>query len=218
MLSKSRVVVVLVLFALTWLGMRDALGVRPVPIKKHLSAFPKIIGDYRLADSFQSSADVVRMLGVNDYIQYNYVRKNGSWINLYVGYYDEVGVDGTYHSPRNCIPGGGWGIDNITHQNLDVGIDGHTTSTVAKMYIRRGDQYMVVLYWYQNRGRVIDSEYWEKIYQVIDALVKGRRDGTFVRIMAKVPGDNASLEHSDVKKFAEQVMTTLTDFLQGARL
>lgn len=218
MISKFRVLAVLLMFAATWYVMQSTSEVTPVQIKKSLSKFPHTIGGYALSNSFQSSAEVIEMLGVDDYIQYNYIRPDGRRINLYVGYYEAVGVNGGYHSPRNCIPGGGWGIDGIEGRKLDIGIDGDTSSTVSEMLIRRGSEYQVVYYWYQNRGRIIASEYWEKIYQVLDAMLKSRRDGTFVRIMASVDGENISATEAEVKFFSEQVMSQLEDYLPGAQL
>ncbi len=219
MLSKVRVVTILILCALTWYAMQITAEVRPVVIKKTLSAFPRTIGKYSLSNAFQSSAEVIEMLGVDDYIQYNYIQPDdGKRINLYVGYYESVGVNGGYHSPRNCIPGGGWGIDAIVERNLDTGGGGGETATVSKMLIRRGSEYQMVYYWYQNRGRIIASEYWEKIYQVLDAMFMGRRDGTFVRVMVSVDGDEFSAAESELKVFSEKVMFELKDYLPGAQL
>ncbi len=213
-----RVVTVLVLFGLTWYLLQMTTSVARINIKKSLSTFPHEIGEYRLSNSFQSSAAVIEMLGVDDYIQYNYVNDQGDIINLYVGYYKAVGVDGGYHSPKNCLPGGGWGIDQIKTQNLDSGIEGKKKSTVSEMLIREGDSYRIVFYWFQNRGRVIASEYWEKIYLVLDALFKGRRDGTFVRVMSIVPGKDIDTTRARVKQFSEQVMVLLEDYLPGAKI
>lgn len=213
-----RVLLVLILFACTWLVLQTTSSVQPVAIKKTLSQFPQEIGEYRLSDSFQSSAGVLELLGVDDYIQYNYVTDNGEHVNLYAGYYRAVGVEGSYHSPKNCIPGGGWGINTTREVVLDQGIEGQNTSTVSEMLIRNGKEYQVVLYWYQNRGRIIASEYWEKIYLVLDALVKGRRDGTFVRIMSYAGNGDIEAARARVKNFAEDAMLELQDYLPGAEL
>ncbi|WP_255494315.1 exosortase-associated EpsI family protein [Desulfopila sp. IMCC35008] len=87
------------------------------------------------------------------------------------------------------------------------------------MLIRRVNEYQIVFYCYQNRGRVIVSEYWEKIYQVTDALLMGRRDGTFVRIMARVPG-NGSIEKNrqELDGFSGLVMTNLEQYPLGAKI
>lgn len=218
MISKSRILIVLVLFAATWVVLHKTSQVTAVPIKKSLSSFPQQIGEYTLSDSFQSSAEVVELLGVDDYIQYNYIHPDKTRINLYVGYYASVGVGGGYHSPKNCLPGGGWGIDTVREVPLQVGIEGKRGSHVSEMLIRSGDQYQVVLYWYQNRGRVIASEYWEKVYLVLDALFKRRRDGTFVRIMASVQNNDIKGTELRVQQFAEKVMLQLENHLPGSRL
>ena len=139
-------------------------------------------------------------------------------INLYVGYYTALGVDGGYHSPKNCLPGGGWGIDSVKEIRLPVGIEGQNQSTVTEMIIRQGDDYQIVLYWYQNRGRIISSEYWDKISLVLDALFKGRRDGSFVRIIVPVHGGDIKDAEYQERQFAEKVMTELQNYLPGAHL
>lgn len=215
---KGRILIVLLLFAATWYILQVTSSVTRIPIKKPLGFFPEQIGEYRLNTSFQSSSGAVKLLGVDDYIDYNYVNPSGMPVNLYVGFYSSVGVGGGYHSPKNCLPGGGWELDTVKTVQLQAGIEGKKKSTVTEMLIRNGDQDQVVLYWYQNRGRIIASEYWEKVYLVLDALLKGRRDGSFVRIMVPVKDSDIEGAEIQVQKFAEQAMVQLGNFLPGARL
>lgn len=215
---SGRAIIILLLFCATWFLLQKTSQVSAVPIKKPLGGFPAAIGQYALSDSLQSSADVIEMLGVDDYIQYNYHSDGRSPINLYVGFYKSVGVGGGYHSPKNCLPGGGWGIDTVQEVTLNTGIEGSSTARVTKMLIRNGDQYQVVYYWYQNRGRIIASEYWEKVYLVLDAIFKRRRDGTFIRIIAPVAGSDIQATEQNVKDFAEKVMAQLEKYLPGARI
>ncbi len=137
---------------------------------------------------------------------------------MYVGYYRAVGVEGAYHSPRNCIPGGGWGINSISNVQLDTGIEGQQAATVSQMIIRKGEDYQIVFYWFQNRGRIIASEYWEKFYLVWDALFSRRRDGAFVRIILPAKNGNIAAAKEEVKQFAETVMVELTKYLPGKKL
>lgn len=218
MISKARVLIIITLLAATWYTLQTTSQVTATPIKKSLSLFPHQIADYHLSNSFQSSAGEIEMLGVDDYIQYNYIDEANAYINLYAGFYKAVGVSGSYHSPKNCLPGGGWGIDSIKKVVLETGIENKKQSTVSEMLIRNGAEYQVVLYWYQNRGRIIASEYWEKIYLVLDALFKGRRDGTFVRIMTVAQDGDIKGAEARVKSFAEQVMPLLDQYLPGASL
>jgi len=211
-----RDILVIILFGLTWYLLQMTSTVTPVPIKKTLASFPQKIGSYQLVNSSQSSFEVIEMLGVDDHIHFVYGDPSGNTVSLYVAYYDSVGVDGGYHSPKNCLPGGGWGIDTIKSVTLQAGIEGSKTSTVSEMLIRNGSKYQVVLYWFQNRGRIIGSEYWEKIYLVWDAMFKRRRDGSFVRIMVNIDDGNLEKAEERVKQFAELVMNKLENHLPGS--
>ena len=220
-ISKGQIVrslIILLLFAATSVLLHATSSVTAVPIKKTLAEFPARIGQWRLIDSYLSSSDILEMLGVKDYIQYNYVNSQGDQVNLYIGYYDAVGVTGSYHSPKNCLPGGGWGIAEVKKVPLQGETNRGKPATVAEMLIQNGSEYQVVLYWYQNRGRIIHSEYWEKVYLVLDALFQGRRDGSFVRIMMHVKDGDIQGTEEKAKQFAEQVQVLLQDYLPGATI
>ena len=176
-LSNARIAVVLALFALTFVGLQFSQTVRQVPIKQPLSGFPVEIGEWKFARKSFFSAPVIEMLGVADYISYDYTEGNGGWLNLYISYFTAVGVTGGYHSPQNCLPGGGWNIASVEDVPLAMG------GQIKKVLVQKGGEQQVVLYWFQNRGRIIASEYWEKIYLVLDAVFKQRRDGSFIRII-----------------------------------
>jgi len=148
MISKGRVIIVLALLAATWYTLQTTSQVTATPIKKSLSLFPHQIADYHLSNSFESSSEVIKMLGVDDYIQYNYINEANTRINLYAGFYKAVGVSGSYHSPKNCLPSGGWGIDTVKKGVLETGIENKKKSTVSEMLIRNGADYQVVIYWY----------------------------------------------------------------------
>ena len=214
-MGKGRVFLVLLLLAATWYVLHTKAEVKAVPIKRTLADFPQRLGDYRLSGALQSSAAELAMLGVDDYIQYNYINDAGERINLYVGYYSAVGVTGSYHSPKNCLPGGGWNIHATRPASLNIG---GKQMAIAEMLIQNGAEQQVVMYWYQNRGRVIASEYWEKFWLIKDALFMGRRDGAFVRVMAYAADGQVVAAEQRVQQFAEMVLPALNDFLPGARL
>lgn len=214
-MSKARVLLVLLLFAATWYVLNITNEVRVVPIKHTLADFPQRLGDYHLTNTFQSSSEELKMLGVDDYIQYNYINSAGERINFYVGYYQAVGVTGSYHSPKNCLPGGGWGI--AASRQVPLHVNGKSV-TIAEMAIENGADQQMLMYWYQNRGRVIASEYWEKFWLIKDALFMGRRDGAFVRVMSDVKDGQSAAAQQRMEKFSEMALVELDRFLPGAQL
>jgi EpsI family protein len=209
-----RLIIVLLLLGVTLFLLHTTSGTHRTPILKPLSTFPVQLNSWKTISSRKSSDAVIKILGVDDYIEYNYANSAGGVVNFYAAFYESVGTGGGYHSPKNCIPGGGWGIDSV--KTIDVQLlPGSAPVTVSEMLIRNGSEYQIVLYWYQNRGRIIASEYWEKIYLVLDAIFKKRRDGTFVRLMAPVRNGNFKQTEQDLQHFAALAMNKLTIFLPG---
>src|SRR5205823_1326392 len=65
---------------------------------------------------------------------------------------------------------------------------------VNRITIQKGLDKQVVLYWYQNHGRINASEYWGKVYSVVDAIRINRTDAAIVRITSAVSGRDAGAE------------------------
>lgn len=213
-ISPYRVFLVLVLFAATFFSLQGVSGTVRTPIKQSLAKFPTTLGEWKVISNRASTEAVIQMLGVDDYVEYNYRNPTGQPLNFYAAYYESVGTGGGYHSPKNCIPGGGWGIDSA--KIVEVQPFGSSSPVkVSAMIIRNRNEYQVVLYWYQNRGRIIYSEYWEKIYQVLDAITMKRRDGTFVRLMAPALNGDIQTTEKLLTDFAGLTATELEQFLPG---
>jgi EpsI family protein len=73
-----------------------------------------------------------------------------------------------------------------------------------------------VLYWYQGRGRVVSSEYWSKIYLVLDAARHNRTDAAIVRVVVPVAGADPEAEtaaEAAALRFVGELMPVLGRFL-----
>ena len=184
-----------------------------VPLKKELSDFPLKIEGWTGHDSALDE-DVLKILGLTDYILRDYYPEPGASrsklpINLYVGYYDSLGKGKTYHSPKNCLPGSGWEIVDSDRFILETGGDSYNMN---KVIIQKGLERQLVVYWFQDRGRIIASEYWAKIYLVYDSIFRRRTDGTFVRVVAPIIGSVDETLSGEVK-FIKMVMPILKEHL-----
>ena len=63
------------------------------------------------------------------------------------------------------------------------------SSFVANKYvIQNGDYRSLMIYWYQGRGRAVASEYWGKIFTIIDSVRLRRSDGALVRVTVPITG------------------------------
>jgi EpsI family protein len=149
--------------------------------RKQLKDFPDQLGEWQKNKPDQIIDEpTMKVLRANDYLLRDYQRPDGQAANFYVGYYATQRDGASYHSPLNCLPGSGWTLSDPDTVTISLA-DG--TSFVANKYvIQNGEYKSLMIYWYQGRGRAVASEYWGKVYTVIDSVLRRRSDGALVRV------------------------------------
>lgn len=103
--------------------------------------------------------------------------------SLYVGYYRSQAQGRTIHSPKNCLPGSGW---EALHAREATVAAGGREVPVNRYLLQRGDERVLVLYWYQGRGRVQANEYRVKLDLLRDAALRSRSDEALVRVVVPI--------------------------------
>ena len=136
-----------------------------------------------LGESESNDLNAGKMVGQEGFSKPREVRELGP-VWLYVGYYESQRTGSTYHSPKNCLPGAGWQF--VESEYITVPMGNGLGQVINRVLIEKGLEQQVILYWYQDRGRVIASEYWAKGYMIWDAIMKNRTDGSLVRISIPV--------------------------------
>ena len=150
---------------------------------------PLEIGAWHGAVEPDFSKDIVAQLGVDEYIVRTYA-SDAAVVGLYVGFYASQRQGDTIHSPLNCLPGAGWVPDRAGNEpsfpvrSTPAGPD--RTIEVNRFVIQKGLDRQVVFYWYQSRDRVVASEYWGKVYTVLDAMRHNRTDAALVRVTVPI--------------------------------
>lgn len=176
-----------------------------VSLAKPLAMLPLELGPWKGRD-FPVEERIITAVAVDDHLNRVYWDADGRAIALYVGYYKSQRTGQTIHSPKNCLPGAGWQPVSASQLNL-AGPDGGQVA-VNLYVIEKGLERQLVLYWYQSHGRIIASEYWGKIYMVLDAIRLNRTDSALVRIVtADDQNDGESRQRAAV--FAELVLAQL---------
>lgn len=137
-------------------------------------------------DARQSTLDVevATALGADDYIIADMYGPEEQSINLYIAWLDAQRDGRSWHSPLQCLPGGGWEIRARDFQSVE-GTDG-TPYTHNRMVIAQGESKLLVYYWYEQRGRRIANEFTVKFLVMWDALVRRRSDGAMIRLMTPI--------------------------------
>lgn len=183
------------------------------PQRSDFSTFPLQLGEWK-GRGDRMEQIYIDALKFDDYIIADFVNRNQQSVNFYVAYYASQRKGESAHSPRTCIPGGGWEITSLTQQDIaGVSVAGKPLR-VNRTVIQKDDVKQLVYYWFQQRGRVITNEYLVKWFLFWDALTRNRTDGSLVRLTAYVkPGE--SLEEADNRliEFAKISASQLSAFV-----
>jgi EpsI family protein len=182
-----------------------------VPPRAPFASFPTQVGRWTGREAPEFERGVVAVLGVDDYIN-RYYESRGAASHLYVGYYQSQHEGSTIHSPLNCLPGAGWAPIASERVPLSISTDGAPRSAeVNQVTIQKGLDKQVVLYWYQSHGRTVASEYWGRIYLVLDSMRLNRSDAALVRIVTPI-GSKPNAEDA-AKRSAIELAETLFPIL-----
>ena len=178
------------------LGAREDL----IPERDQFASFPLRIDEWRGRDQ-QIDRTIEGVLKTTDYLMadfQNMEKKSDGSVNLWVAYYADQRSGASVHSPRSCLPGGGWQIQQFDQHKIDgVGPDGQGM-TVNRALIAKGEAAQLVYYWFVERGRIQTNEYMVKWYIFWDALTQNRTDGALVRVTTFVP-DKAMVAEADAR-------------------
>lgn len=176
------------LLLLTFMGISLFIE-RPAeiyPTRTAFTDFPTKLDDW---SGRQVSMDGVYSdaLKLDDYLLADYSDGAGRGVNVYITYYNSQRKGESFHSPRWCLPGGGWRLRNFDQRTVEgVTIDGQALR-VNRSLMELGNERQLVYYWFQQRGRIITNEYVVKWYLFWDALTRHRTDGGLVRLIVLMP-------------------------------
>lgn len=181
------------------------------PERKDFSGFTTQIAEWK-GEYSRLSQPVLKSLGLDDYINGRFTApgERGS-IWLLVSWYDHQTVEHAAHAPTSCLLGGGW--DMLSKKVLPATHDSRGFP-VTQMIMGKSGQKIVANFFLLQRGRIVTSEWLNKGYLVLDALLKQRTDGALVRMeMAVSPGQNAEDVQKTLNAFAKKLSKELIPYL-----
>ncbi|HEY5759143.1 MAG TPA: VPLPA-CTERM-specific exosortase XrtD [Steroidobacter sp.] len=153
-------------------------------------------------------------LKLDDYVISDYMRGGRELVNFYVAWYDSQSAGNSAHSPRSCLPGGGWHMKEFSQVEVpEVQVAGKPLR-VNRVQIELGNRKQLVYYWFQQRGRVITNEYLVKWYLFVDSLTRQRTDGALVRLVTPLEiGEPMEKADRRLAEFASQAVPRLEQYV-----
>ncbi|MBS93288.1 MAG: VPLPA-CTERM-specific exosortase XrtD [Chromatiales bacterium] len=185
-----------------------------VPERSQLSTFPLALNEWRGQEQGMAQ-QFIENLELDDYLMARFVREGDpASVELYIAYYESQRKGASVHSPRACLPGGGWTIESFDEYPVtNVGPE-LATVNVNRAVISLGTSRQLVYYWFQQRGRNITNEYLVKWFIFWDSLTKNRTDGALVRLVTAVP-ESMDMGEADerMQEFIRDIDPTLAYFI-----
>ncbi|MDH5766066.1 MAG: VPLPA-CTERM-specific exosortase XrtD [Gammaproteobacteria bacterium] len=185
-----------------------------IPERENFIEFPMVIGEWngkrdRLEQIYLDA------LKLDDYVIADYHNSNGEKVNFYSAYYETQQAGEAAHSPRTCIPGGGWRIKSHDQKIIKglTSVNGGPLS-VNRLLIQKGDFTQVVYYWFKMRERNQTSEYSLKLYLIWDAITRNRTDMALVRFTTVSMGsENIADADARIESLLNEVYPVLNKYI-----
>lgn len=160
------------------------------------------------------SSKVLSTLQLSDYWLASYEHSGEKMpVDLYVAYYASQRIGSSIHSPSNCIPGGGW---RVTSRDIVPVVLTSQTISVTRMLIRKAEETLLVYYWFDGRGRIINEQYGAKWYLFVDSLTMRRTDGALVRLTTPLAvGEKEEVADARLQSFLSKAYPVIQKYIPG---
>ena len=174
------------------------------PERKSFLEFPMEIAGWK-GTPMTLERQYVDVLRFDDYLLAEYQAPGNGSVNLYVAYYGSQKKGRSAHSPKTCLPGGGWEMSSMTETSIAADETGRAFEA-NRVLIQKGEARQMVLYWFKQRDRLVTNEYFVKAWLFWDALTRRRSDGALIRLISPLlPGEDEIAADRRLHQFAALV-------------
>ncbi len=182
--------------------------------REPFALFPRSLGGWSgTAEGLDRAVE--RTLAADDYINITYFDPDSrDYVNLFSAYYINQTDGSGIHSPKVCLPVGGWEIFSIEPHEVDMTGTVYGKFQLNRAVIQKGLSKQIVYYWFEQRGQRMTSDYLAKISVVWDSLVSGRTDGALVRFVTALDKGETEADADDrLQEFMRLSLPRLPQFV-----
>jgi EpsI family protein len=195
-------------------SIASAYEYAPKPVRQDFANFPRQIGNWSGREGQLEPAILDALKATDTYTGDFSEASTRVPVNLFVAYYDSLSKGAAIHSPRVCLPGSGWEFASFEERDfgeLAPGVSG----TFNRVVIQKGEQKILMYYWFHQRERRTANEFSMKYYLLVDSFKKSRKDGALVRIYTTIAAGESNTAEADrrLRAFAESALPRMNEYL-----
>jgi len=205
---------IIIIVAISVFALPEQIEIEPE--RKQYAEFPLELDGWQGKTGYLEQ-DIIETLKFTDYLMSDYLNAEGDGsINFYTAYYSSQKKGASAHSPRSCIPGGGWRITSLQdHVVSNATIDG-VPFVVNRLVIEKDETKQLVYYWFQQRGRLVTNEYMMKWWLFWDSMNQHRTDGALMRLTTVLrPGQDISIADKRLEDFSRKIAPLIPQYVPG---
>jgi exosortase D (VPLPA-CTERM-specific) len=183
------------------------------PARRDFTYFPQELGDWRGRPEAMEK-QFLDALQLDDYLLADYFGRSARAVNAYVAYYASQTQRLHDHSPRECMPFGGWEILTLERHVVPGVTVASQPLEVNRVIIQKLEARQLVYYWFKQRERSLTRESSLKFYILWDMISRQRSDGALVRLVTPmVPGEPDAVADERLAAFASELVPRLPDYV-----
>jgi len=205
---NRNLVILAMIVAATALLIRFVPLHRDVPLRKPLGSLPLQVNGW-VGKDFGFDEEILNELKVSEYLSREYLRPPHQ-VGLYVGYYTAQREGAQIHSPKHCLPGGGW--RSVAETKRREVLPGFGPVQYTESVYQKGDEKQVFAYWYQMKDATVTGDYGLKVRMILNSLLYRRNDGAFIRLSVPVKGSVEEATAS-LRLFMSEVLPPIRECL-----
>lgn len=179
-----------------------------------LAAMPIQTGNWRGQDVPVSKA-TASVLQASEVLLRDYVSIDGEYVGLFIAYFRDQKYGSQIHSPRHCVPGGGWVVESLARVPFQLDTK---QITVNRMTIARKSDVSQMFYWFHTRSGDLASEYSLKFDLVKNSLLFSPTDAVIIRLTVSQRGKTPAECQQVAERFMREVLPDIRNSLPFATI
>jgi exosortase D (VPLPA-CTERM-specific) len=182
-----------------------------IPERSSLSSFPASLGVWA-AKEYRLPVETENVAGASEYYIGDFTSPDDGAVNFYVSFYKTQLNGQIPHSPKVCIPGGGWSIDKSEKVRLK---NQHgETFEANRLVISKGEMRQLAYYWLKQGSRMYSQESLARIDLVRSSIFENRTDGALVRVVTDIDAQHdESAADARLQKFVQGLVEVLPQYV-----
>jgi len=148
--------------------------------RPHLEVLPYFLSGWSGQELYFTESSL-QVLGADTTLLRVYKNPDGQEVSLFIAYFDSQKYGSQIHSPKHCLPGGGWNI--VTKEKQSFSFESGGNLKLNRMLISDGKESQLMYYCFLTRSGILTNEFMLKADLVLNSILRRPTDAAIIRVI-----------------------------------